>query len=103
MTGLYPFARDRHGGRGAVAVFMVWTDADLAPSDLLGPWREVVVAAPGLGFVDSDETLSRVYHELKWSLPEGAALAVAPVAARPKAKGLAAGTATWLRQRTTTA
>ena len=82
---------------------MAWTDADLAAADLLGPWRDVVVAAPGLAFVDSDETLSRVYHELKWSLPDGAALAVAPVAGRPKAKGLPAGTNTWLRQRTTTA
>lgn len=86
-----------------MAVFMVWTDADLAAAELLGPWREVVVAAPGLAFVDSDESLSRVYHEVKWSLPDGAALAVAPVAGRPKAKGLAAGTNTWLAQRTTTA
>jgi hypothetical protein len=86
-----------------VAVFMVWTDTDLADADLVGPWREVVVAAPGLAFVDSDDTLSRVYHELKWSLPDGAALAVAPVARAPKAKGLAAGTNSWLRQRTTTA
>lgn len=84
-------------------VFLVWTDADLAAADLLGPWREVVVAAPGLAFVDSDETLSRVYHEVKWSLPDGSALAVAPVAGPPKAKGLAPGTNTWLRQRTTTA
>ena len=82
---------------------MVWTDADLAAAELLGPWREVVVAAPGLAFVDSDETLSRVYHEVKWSLPDGAAVAVAPVAGRPKAKGLAPSTNSWLAQRTTTA
>ena len=81
---------------------MAWTDADLAAADRLGPWRAGVVAAPGLAYVDSDETLSRVYHELKWSLPDGAALAVAPVAGA-KAKGLAPGTNTWLRQRTTTA
>ncbi|GAA1157086.1 hypothetical protein [Nocardioides aquiterrae] len=90
------------GDPDVVAVFMVWTDADLGAAELIGPWREVVVAAPGLAFVDSDDTLSRVYHEVKWSLPDGAALAVAPVAGRPKAKGLAAGTHTWL-QRTTTA
>lgn len=85
-----------------MAVFMAWTDADLGSAELLGPWREVVVAAPGLAFVDSDDTLSRIYHELKWSLPDGSSLAVAPVADRPKAKGLAPGTTTWLRQRTTT-
>ena len=77
-------------------MYVAWTTADLdqlEPSrDLAGPWREVVVAAGGLAFVDSDDTLSRVYHALKWSLPEGVALAVAPVADLPKAKGLRPGT-----------
>lgn len=86
-----------------MTVYMAWTSADLLEldpaRDLDGPWREVVVAAGGLAFVDSDDTLSRVYHALKWSLPEGAALTVAPVAGEPKAKGLAAGTNTWLRAR----
>ena len=80
-----------------MTVFMVWSDADLGAADLLGPWREVRVAAPGLAFVESDETLSRVYHEIKWSLPDGAALAVAPVTGA-KVKGLAPGTSTWLRR-----
>ena len=84
-------------------VFVAWTSADLYeldPSrDLAGPWREVVVAAGGLAFVDSNDTLSRVYHGLKWSLPDGVALAVVPVADLPKAKGLAPGTNSWLRAR----
>jgi len=58
------------------------------------------VAAAGLLLVDSDDSLSRVYHELKWSLPEGTSLLVAPVAGTPKLKGLAPGTQTWLRERT---
>ena len=86
-----------------MTVFVAWTSADLREldpaRDLVGPWREVVVAAPGLAFVDSDDTLSRVFHELKWSLPEGVALTVAPVAGLPKAKGLAPGTNSWLRAR----
>lgn len=52
-----------------------------------------------MALVESPETLSRVYHELKWSLPDGAALVVAPLAERPKLKGLPAGTTTWLRER----
>ena len=80
-----------------MTVFMVWSDADLAAAELLGPWREVRVAAPHLAFVESDDTLSRVYHEIKWSLPDGAALAGAPVTSA-KAKGLAPGTSTWLRR-----
>lgn len=86
-----------------MTVFMAWTSANLSevdPShDLAGPWREVVVAADGLAFVDSDDTLSRVYHALKWSLPEGVALCVTPAADLPKAKGLAPGTNSWLRAR----
>jgi hypothetical protein len=86
-----------------MTLYVAWTSADLHeldPSrDLAGPWREVVVAAGGLAFVDSDDTLSRVFHALKWSLPDGVALAVAPVCDQPKAKGLAPGTNSWLRAR----
>lgn len=91
------------GHTGEVTVYVAWTSADLhqidPSTDLVGPWREVRVAAGGLAFVDSDETLSAVYHELKWSLPDGVALAVAPVGDLPKAKGLAPGTNSWLRAR----
>jgi hypothetical protein len=83
----------------AVTVFMAWT-SEPVPADVLGPWREVHVAAPGLAMIDSDDTLSRVYHELKWSLAPGASLLVAPVAATPKLKGVAPGTLSWLRSRT---
>lgn len=82
----------------AEVVYLAWTDAEL-PSDLPGPWREVRPAAPGLAFVESEESLSRVYHELKWSLPDDAGLLVVPLSERPKLKYLAAGTTTWLRDR----
>jgi hypothetical protein len=91
------------GHSGGMTVYVAWTSADLHevdPSrDLAGPWREVLVAAGGLAFVDTDETLSAVYHALKWSLPPGVALAVARVGDLPKAKGLAPGTNSWLRAR----
>jgi len=86
-----------------MTVYVAWTSADLHqldPSrDLTGPWHEVLGAAPGLLLVDSADTLSRVYHALKWSLPDSVAVAVAPVADLPKAKGLAPGTNSWLRRR----
>jgi hypothetical protein len=50
--------------------------------------------------VESDDTLSRVFHELKWALAEEAPLFVAPVAATPKLRGLEPGTLSWLRART---
>jgi hypothetical protein len=83
-------------------VFVAWTSADLHAvdrADLVGPWEEVVVASGGLAFVESDASLSAVYHALKWSLPPDVALTVAPLAGLPKAKGLAPGTNTWLRDR----
>mgnify|MGYP000179769287 CR=1 FL=1 len=90
--------RDEQDEQHEHRVFMAWTDAEVT-EDLEGPWRELRVAAPGVVFVESADTLSRVYHELKWSLPDGAALVVAPVSQTPKSRGLRAGTHGWLRSR----
>ncbi|MCL2542817.1 MAG: hypothetical protein FWE71_10225 [Nocardioidaceae bacterium] len=81
-----------------MTVFLAWTAAPL-PDAPPGPWLELRTVADGLALIESDETLSRVYHELKWSLPPDTPLMVAPLDSRPKLKGLAAGTATWLRDR----
>ena len=64
-----------------------------------GPWREVLAAGPGLVVVETDETVSRVFHEVKWMLPDDAALLVAPVEHRPKARRVNSGTVSWLRDR----
>lgn len=89
-----------------MTVFLAWTSDPLPEADLAGlegPWTELRAAGPGLVLVESTESLSRVYHALKWSLEdEDAALIVSPVLERPKLKGLAPGTTTWLRDRTPT-
>ncbi|GAA4715095.1 hypothetical protein GCM10023349_38100 [Nocardioides conyzicola] len=89
------------GHRVDVAVCLAWI-GDPGAVDLVmgspGPWREVLETAPGLLLIESDESLSRVYHEVKWLLPDGCALLVAPLAERPKARGVAAGTVSWLRR-----
>lgn len=41
--------------------------------------------------IETRLTRSRLYHQLKWSLPVGAALLVAPLADAPKFKGMAPG------------
>ena len=82
-----------------MTVYLAWTAAAL-PDDLPGPWVEVRSVADGLYLVESDDTLSRVYHELKWALPDDAALLVTPVDRTPKLRGLAPGATTWLRDRT---
>jgi hypothetical protein len=81
-----------------MTVFLAWTSAAV-PTDLAGPWEEICHAASDLLLVSSDESLSRVYHELKWALPGGSSLLVVPLADRPKLKGLRPGTQTWLRDR----
>lgn len=78
--------------------YLAWAGTPL-PERLEGPWTEYRRVADDLALLESDEPLSPVYHELKWSLPEGTALLVAPLHARPKLKGLPAGTTTWLRDR----
>ena len=49
--------------------------------------------------VDSDDSLSQVYHHLKWSFEGSPALLVNACSGAPKLKGLPAGTTTWVRAR----
>jgi hypothetical protein len=81
-----------------MTVFLVWSGAPV-PDGLPGPWLEILAVGPGLAVVESEESLSRVYHEVKWSLPDGTPLIVSPLTTRPKLKGLAPGTQTWLGDR----
>jgi hypothetical protein len=82
-----------------MTVYLAWAP-DLPPlTELAGPWTELKLAAPGVLLVESDDTLSRVFHELKWALPSDAPLLVVPVESRPKLRHLADGTLTWLRER----
>ena len=91
------------GGRTAgVTVYLAWSPEPFDP-DLTGavdgPWREVLRADDHLLLVDSDDTLSRVYHHLKWSFQGSPALLVTACAGPPKLKGLPAGTTSWVRAR----
>lgn len=82
-----------------MTVYVAWTP-ELPEENFPGPWTEIRAAAPGLLLVESNETLSRVFHELKWTLAEDTPLFVAPLAATPKLRGLEPGTLSWLRERT---
>ena len=81
-----------------MTAFLAWTSHD--PDGLEGPWHEVRQVAPGLLALDSTESLSAVYHALKWSLPDEASLIVVPLHQTPKSRGMAPGTTSWLRART---
>lgn len=82
-----------------MSVYLAWIP-DLDDERLPGPWSELRRVAPALWLVESKDTLSRVFHELKWALPDDAPLLVAPVAATPKLRSVAPGTLSWLRART---
>ncbi len=82
-----------------MTLFAAWAGtAFAADGELTGPWEAIHRVAPDLLLVDSPATLSRVYHELKWSLPEHTPLFVAEVAAA-KSSFVAPGTLRWLRER----
>lgn len=85
-----------------MAVCLAWLDDPEQVGVVMtapGPWREVLEAGPGLMLIETEESLSRVYHEVKWLLPDDCALLVAPLAERPKARGVTSGTVSWLRDR----
>lgn len=81
-----------------MTVYLAWTAAD--PDTLEGPWMEARQIAPGLLLLESTESLSVVFHAVKWALPDDAALIVTPVPQTPKSRGMEPGTTTWLRDRT---
>lgn len=81
-----------------MAVFLAWSDS-VVDLDTPGPWVSLHRVSDDVVLIESSDTLSRVYHELKWSLPDGVALLVAPLAGRPKLARVAAGTQTWARAR----
>ncbi|RXZ66519.1 hypothetical protein [Pelagerythrobacter rhizovicinus] len=83
------------------ALYLLWIDpAEEVPAalDLHGDGHPL---ADGLWLVRSGLTRSRLYHRIKWQLPDGAPLLVAPLADTrdgwPKFKGMDAGALAWLR------
>jgi hypothetical protein len=81
-------------------IYLAWCDADLADlEEQEGPWVAMRPLHRGLAVIESDETRSRVYHALKWSVPPGTPLLVSALHEVPKAKGLRPGWSAWLRSR----
>lgn len=83
-----------------MTVYFAWSEHPFSddPAELLGPWESLHRVATTALLVDSSASLSRVYHELKWTLPDSTPLFVVEVAAS-KSAHVAPGTLTWLRHR----
>ena len=58
---------------------------------------------PDLYLIETGLTRSKLYHRIKWQLPDGTPLLVAPLADDPKFKGMADGALKWVRERAGTA
>jgi hypothetical protein len=82
-----------------MALFLVWHDGESVIAPELGFALDLFELRPGLVLVDSELQLSRLYHRIKWALPPGAALLVAPLGSAPKFKRMEDGALKWLRLR----
>jgi hypothetical protein len=82
-----------------MALFLVSHDPERAIEPELLLALESFELRPGLLLIDSDDALSPLYHRIKWALPPGTELLVAPLAGAPKLKLMNTGASAWLRTR----
>jgi hypothetical protein len=83
------------------SLYLLWHDPAARPPAPLDLHGDAQPLAAGLWLVRSELTRSKLYHRIKWQLPEGTPLLCAPLtddpAGWPKFKGLEAGVGAWLR------
>lgn len=82
--------------------FLAWSTSrfdDEVVGASAGPWHEVRRVDDHVLLVDSSDSLSQVYHHLKWSFPEGVPTLLVTACDHAKAKGLPPGTWSWVRTR----
>ena len=82
-----------------MALFLVWHDEERAIGAEFLLALERFELRPGLMMVESDLGLSPLYHRIKWALPPGTPLLVAPLSGAPKFKLMDAGALAWLKAR----
>ena len=82
-----------------MALYLVWHEPEHEIAPELRTALDRFELRPGLILVDSALTRSKLYHRIKWALPAGSALLVAPLAEAPKFKAMSEGALAWLRAR----
>jgi hypothetical protein len=82
-----------------VALFLVWHEEGRTIDHELLLALDRFELRPDLMLVDSPLGLSPLYHRIKWALPVGTALLVAPLAGAPKFKRMEAGALSWIKAR----
>ena len=85
----------------ATTLYLLWFDPCVDMPRGFDWHGDAQPLADGLWLIRSDLTRSKLYHRIKWQLPEDTALLLAPLEDTrdgwPKFKGLAAGALKWLR------
>ncbi|MBO6719640.1 MAG: hypothetical protein JJ913_16915 [Rhizobiaceae bacterium] len=76
--------------------FRLTPDAELPSLDYHGDGEAL---ADGLLLIYSELSQSKLYHRIKWQLPDGTPLIVAELSQLPKFKGMAEGSTAWIRDR----
>jgi hypothetical protein len=82
-----------------MALFLVWHEEGRTIEPELRLTLDRFELRDGLMLVDSPLALSPLYHRIKWALPAGTGLLVAPLADAPKFKLMEAGALNWVRAR----
>ncbi|MBA2410319.1 MAG: hypothetical protein H0V62_11340 [Gammaproteobacteria bacterium] len=77
-------------------IFLVYTVDRSDAFDQVARSHEAWEADVGLWFVNSGDSLSRLYHALKRALKPTQTFLVAPLPERPKFKNLSAGSLAWI-------
>ena len=97
MTRVAETSDDAAGG----GLYLLWFDRAAAGEVALDLHGDAHPLAEGLWLVRSGLTRSKLYHRIKWQLPDGAALLLTPLADSregwPKFKGMEGGALAWLR------
>ena len=80
-------------------LYLVWHEPERTIEPEVGLALDRFELRAGLIIVDSALTRSKLYHQVKWALPAGTALLVAPLSEPPKFKGMEAGALSWIEGR----
>ena len=77
--------------------FLVWHEEDVDGDPELLSTLDQFELRRGLRLVGSELPLSTLYYQVKWALPRGSGLLVAPLSDFPKFKLMSAGALAWIR------
>ena len=90
-----------HDNDSDSTLYLFWHEPDAAPPAEFDLHGDAHPLNEGMWLIRSELTRSKLYHRLKWQLPDDTSIMVAPLlddpAGWPKFKGMAEGALAWLR------